>query len=424
MKTYSRKFLFSKTRYKLCIIVVSITIETLLLSYYPIIRPASFTTTFNTGMACLGASVIAILLARGVGRYPGVEESSYLAPSLTISYGLLILVFLMLRVPYSRLLIACTFVTSLFLLSILYGILRRSTRITIGVVPEGQYRNMTALPQVDWQILEQPKNEIDGIDAVSVDLRSELPDEWDRRLADFALEGIPVYDLKHLRESLTGKVQIEHLSESTFGTLSPLYAWMTIKQVIDWLAALVAALLLSPVLAIVAVLIKIDSPGPVLFSQIRVGYRGKPFRVFKLRTMIDASESACDEQDSVKSAVTKDRDSRITRMGRFLRRSRIDELPQLINVLRGEMSWIGPRPEAQILSQWYESEIPFYRYRHIVRPGITGWAQVNQGHVADIKDVTDKLHFDFYYIKHFSPWIDFVVVARTIRTMMTGFGAR
>ncbi|HTG37985.1 sugar transferase, partial [Sphingomonas sp.] len=114
----------------------------------------------------------------------------------------------------------------------------------------------------------------------------------------------------------------------------------------------------------------------------------------------------------------------VTRIGRFLRQSRIDELPQLINVLKGEMSWIGPRPEASVLSQWYESKIPFYRYRHIVRPGITGWAQVHQGHVANVDEVTEKLHYDFYYIKQFSLWIDLIIVGRTIRTMMTGFGAR
>ena len=107
-----------------------------------------------------------------------------------------------------------------------------------------------------------------------------------------------------------------------------------------------------------------------------------------------------------------------------MRRSRIDELPQIINIIRGEMSWIGPRPEAVQLSEWYEDEIPFYRYRHIVRPGITGWAQVNQGHVAEINDVNIKLHYDFYYIKFFSFWLDVLITIRTIGIMLTGFGAK
>jgi lipopolysaccharide/colanic/teichoic acid biosynthesis glycosyltransferase len=123
-------------------------------------------------------------------------------------------------------------------------------------------------------------------------------------------------------------------------------------------------------------------------------------------------------------AVTQDEDHRVTRIGKFLRRYRIDELPQIINILKGEMSWIGPRPEAVALSLWYEKELPFYRYRHIVRPGITGWAQVTQGHVANVDEVLWKLQYDFYYIKNFSFWVDVLIVARTIRTVLTGFGAR
>ncbi len=128
--------------------------------------------------------------------------------------------------------------------------------------------------------------------------------------------------------------------------------------------------------------------------------------------------------DSLDAAMTKSDDARVTRVGAFLRRSRIDELPQIMNILRGEMSWIGPRPEAEVLSRWYESEIPFYRYRHIVRPGITGWAQVNQGHVVDIADVTSKLHYDFYYIKNFGYWLDALICVRTLKTMITGFGSK
>jgi lipopolysaccharide/colanic/teichoic acid biosynthesis glycosyltransferase len=123
-------------------------------------------------------------------------------------------------------------------------------------------------------------------------------------------------------------------------------------------------------------------------------------------------------------AITLHDDSRITRAGRFMRRTRIDELPQLWNVLIGEMSLIGPRPEALPLSEWYETELPFYVYRHIVRPGITGWAQVNQGHVAALGDVHIKLHYDFYYIKHFSAWLDILIMLRTVGTMLTGFGSK
>ncbi len=130
------------------------------------------------------------------------------------------------------------------------------------------------------------------------------------------------------------------------------------------------------------------------------------------------------DADRMGSQFTADNDPRITRVGRVLRKYRIDELPQIINILAGEMSWIGPRPEAVELSQWYEREVPFYVYRHIVRPGITGWAQVNQGNVAEVEAATYKLHYDFYYIKHFSPWLDVLITAKTIRTVLTGFGSK
>ena len=196
---------------------------------------------------------------------------------------------------------------------------------------------------------------------------------------------------------------------------------MTLKHIGDWLAAILALPIVLPILLLCGLAIKLDSPGPMLFRQRRVGYQGRSFIVYKLRTMTVGGCGVSGDRDA---AMTKSNDSRVTRIGRFLRKSRLDELPQLINVLKGQMSWIGPRPEAEVLGKWYEQEIPFYRYRHIVRPGITGWAQVNQGHVADVGDVKTKLNYDFYYIKNFSPWLDLLIVVRTLRTMITGYGAR
>jgi lipopolysaccharide/colanic/teichoic acid biosynthesis glycosyltransferase len=123
-------------------------------------------------------------------------------------------------------------------------------------------------------------------------------------------------------------------------------------------------------------------------------------------------------------AYTLKDDERVTRIGHFLRHYRIDELPQIVNILRGEMSWIGPRPEAMQLARWYEREVPFYVYRHIVQPGITGWAQVHHGNVAEVDAARLKLEYDFYYIKHFSYWLDVVIMIKTIRTILTRFGAR
>jgi lipopolysaccharide/colanic/teichoic acid biosynthesis glycosyltransferase len=263
-------------------------------------------------------------------------------------------------------------------------------------------------------------DEDNAVDVVLADFRSDMPDEWERRMADYALRGIPVLHYKHFKESLTGRVELEHLSENTFGQLAPISAYMTVRHAMDWLVALVALVVLSPLLLIVAVLVKLESPGPALFRQVRIGYRGERFTVIKFRTM----KVAAGRNDALQAAKTQADDDRITRLGRFLRTSRLDELPQIFNILRGQMSWIGPRPEAEVLSIWYEKDIPFYRYRHIVRPGITGWAQVCQGHVTELEEVRHKLYYDFFFIKYYSFWLDLVIVLRTIKTMVTGYGAR
>ena len=145
--------------------------------------------------------------------------------------------------------------------------------------------------------------------------------------------------------------------------------------------------------------------------------------MYKFRTMYAAGETR-DAEALLQSAMTKDGDARITRFGRILRRTRLDELPQLFNILRGDMSLIGPRPEAVALSEWYETQIPFYHYRHIIKPGLTGWAQVNQGHVTDVNDVREKLNLDFYYVKNYSIWLDILIALRTIAIVFTGTGAR
>ena len=143
----------------------------------------------------------------------------------------------------------------------------------------------------------------------------------------------------------------------------------------------------------------------------------------KLRTMRNRPEATGAEARR-DDAMTKDNDDRITRIGAVLRKTRLDELPQAWNVLVGEMSWIGPRPEAQALAKWHETEIPFYSYRHIVRPGITGWSQVNQGHVTDLEAIRAKVRFDFYYVKNLSLWLDVLIALKTLRVVVSGLGAR
>ncbi|HEX8400890.1 MAG TPA: sugar transferase [Allosphingosinicella sp.] len=357
---------------------------------------------------------------RRLSRYPGVRSSYHILPSFAGSFGLVLAVFFFARLDYSRIQFVASFALSVFWYYIVYFKLQRQQLLTIGVVPHGAVANLLAIKEVNWIRLTRDDPEPDRYPVIVADLRADIPDEWERFLADRALNGTLVMHVKQMEESLTGRVAIEHLSENTLGSLIPGIVFAKFKRVGDLITALIALPLLLPALAIVALWIRLDSPGPVLFRQQRMGYRGQPFTMYKFRSMRHGPAEA----DARTAAMTRDGDDRITTAGRILRQYRIDELPQLFNVIRGEMSWIGPRPEAVPLSLWYEKELPFYRYRHIVRPGITGWAQVKQGHVADVDEVLWKLHYDFYYIKNFSIWLDLLIIAGTVRTILSGFGAR
>lgn len=420
----ARRFILCRTWIQIALALALIAVQGAILFEISKSARSNSDLIYNTAIICSICTVVGVYLRKNVGRYPGVDGFSHIITSFCISYLALAIFVVLLRVHYSRILLTSSFSINLIYFVLLDAFLRRRAKISIGLVPAGEIGSLLAVSGINWTILKNPGIDVAGLDAISVDLRSDLSDDWERRLALFALQNIPVYHSKHLLESVTGKVEIEHLSENSFGTLSPLAAYMAVKFVVDTLAAAITVILLSPLLLLIGLCIVLDSPGPALFTQIRIGHRGKPFRVYKFRTMTAAPEQNKDDAAAIEQAMTRDGDQRITRLGAFLRRTRLDELPQLLNVLKGEMSWIGPRPEARILSQWYEKEIPFYRYRHIVRPGITGWAQVNQGHVAEVAEVESKLYFDFYYIKNFSPWIDLLIVLRTIKTILTGFGAK
>ncbi len=373
----------------------------------------------QTALASAIAVAMSAFINRNLSTYPGIRANAFVAASVATAFLLLFAILLLARIGYSRfLLVSCAAASLVFYYTVALRSVGRAYRI--GIVPFGEVAGLRNISEVDWVELDSTIGPQQPLSAVVADLRADLPSNWDTALADFALAGVPVYHVKLLKESLTGAVELEHLSENSFGSLTPTFAYFQIKRLIDLIVALVLIVLIAPLLLIAALIIRLDSKGPAIFKQKRVGYRGKPFTVYKFRTMVFRDAGNEDRQ----AAETQPNDSRITRVGRFYRKVRIDELPQLWNVVRGEMSLIGPRPEAEILSLWYEGQIPFYRYRHVILPGITGWAQVNQGHVTDVAEIQGKLNYDFYYIKYFSPWLDLLIAAKTMRTMLTGFGHR
>jgi len=374
-----------------------------------------------TIVAAAIAHIGGYLIYKRLESFPGTTGFSTILPAFAVSYALVFISIFFFRLDYSRLQAAGSFIISSFWYFFFHIFTYRTRRYHLGLIPGGKMERLDTIENVVWIPLTLDAKLPKRISAIVADLTADYSTAWERFITDCVLTGKPVYNVKQVVESLTGRVAIEHLSENTLGSLTPSPLYLVVKRIVDRVMAFAVLLFVSPILLVVALSIKLESPGPALFRQMRMGYRGKPFAVYKFRTMRAATGSP---STSRSDAITLQNDNRITRLGRFLRKTRIDELPQAINILRGEMSWIGPRPEAVVLSKWYEDELPFYRYRHIVLPGITGWAQVRQGHVASVEEVNEKLYYDFYYIKNFSLWLDVVIALRTIKIMLTGYGAK
>ncbi|MFL6734340.1 MAG: sugar transferase [Sphingomicrobium sp.] len=381
-----------------------------------------------TAINALTGNILAVLITfwtrLSLEPYPGIRSSYVILPASLAGHGLVIFGFLLTRLPYDVTALSTGFMLHVFWNYSVYLAGERRVRRRFAVVPFGKAPSLVGIEDVDWKPLKRPHlGDAAQCHAIVADFSADLPDKWESFLADAALAGRMVFQVKQLSESLTGRVELDHLSENSFGSLVPARGYFHLKAVIDFIVAFLALPFVLPVMAVAAVAIRIEGGGPTLFKQRRLGHAGSIFTAYKFRTMKVVELSGGD--DAVRKALATDEDDpRITKVGRVLRKYRIDELPQVFNILRGEMSWIGPRPEPEILSRWFVAEIPFYRYRHVVRPGISGWAQVNQGYTSGVDGINRKLQYDFYYIKYFSPWLDLLILFKTLKTMLTGSGAR
>jgi lipopolysaccharide/colanic/teichoic acid biosynthesis glycosyltransferase len=376
---------------------------------------------FDTSMlATTMAFILGFLIFRKVTAFPGVRASAYIFASFAVAYAIAALYFMLLRTPVSFVQLGISFVSTLVLYYSMFFVVPLARRPELWVIPAGDLRWLGHIDNVQWRLIASPAEGQNSAAPVVVDLRNTLSPDWERFITDCALAGRSIYNAKDVAESMTGRVLIDHLSENTFSSTGPSAIYGPLKRYVDFAMAFIAVLVLAPLLLLVAILVRAGSPGPALFKQQRMGYRGHTFTIYKFRTMRPLTDA---ERSSGTAFMVHD-EQRITGLGKFLRKWRIDELPQIINILRGEMSWIGPRPEAIELSRSYEANLSFYRYRHIVRPGLTGWAQINQGHVVGVAQADMKLQYDFFYVKHFSLWLDVLVVLKTIRVILTGFGSR
>ena len=249
------------------------------------------------------------------------------------------------------------------------------------------------------------------------EMRRALPAE---ELLECRLRGINVEDFPTFYEKQTGKILVTNLRPSWLIFSNGFVKTETtrvVKRAMDVGLSLIGLALSLPVMALVAALVKLDSKGPVLFRQPRVGERGRIFVLNKFRSMsVDAERNG--------AVWAQAQDPRVTRVGRWLRRARLDELPQFWNVLVGDMSFVGPRPERPEFVGTLQQQIPFYMARHAVKPGITGWAQVRHHYASSVEDSMEKLQFDLYYIKNLSPLLDLVILLSTLQVVLFARGSR
>ncbi|RTG98248.1 sugar transferase [Thermus scotoductus] len=353
------------------------------------------------------AHLLAFLATERMARYPGQESWSLAGFNLLLFTLFLVAVLAMGRLYYSRsYLLAATLLAFLLLLLYLRGLPPMRLALLPGGVADGLLRALgRELP---------PLRGLEGVEGVVADLHRLDPKALPL-LAEAAFRGLPILHAANVYEGYTGRVPLE-LAEGLFALaerdrgLYPLF-----KRA--WEVGLV--LLLSPLALLVGFLVALavylDLGRPILFAQERVGLGGRVFRVYKFRTM---------RGEPREGAYAGEEQDRITPLGRFLRRYRLDELPQLWNVLKGEMSLVGPRPEQRVLAEAYAREIPLYPLRHTVRPGLTGWAQVHQGYAEGKEETLVKLSYDLYYIKHLSFFLDLRILLRTVFVVLSGFRAR
>lgn len=245
----------------------------------------------------------------------------------------------------------------------------------------------------------------------------EMDQEFMRAVVESEGQGLQITPMAFLYEEITGRVPVEHMGDNWFpvlprnsGAVGHLYPCL--KRSTDILAASVGLAIVACLLPVLALAIYLDSPGPIFYVQERVGKGGRVFDLLKFRSMVP------DAEVNGGAVWAEENDPRVTRVGRFLRRTMLDELPQFINVLRGEMSIVGPRPERPFFDDQLAEEIPFYRARHAVKPGMAGWALINQGYSSSVVDALVKLGYDLYYIKHQSIWLDVMILLKTVGAMV------
>ncbi len=374
--------------------------------------------TEQTILSTVVAYAIVWYCGRRLDAFPRVTlqgNLGYVAPVAAIAYSTIAVILLLIRSDYSRVQLFGSGVLAVLWMAFVAQLRARYLIRNYALIPAALAATMPRLKTCHWLDFEQVGRDDVRVDAIVTDLAADLSEQQVSALASAAIAGVPVLDRRYVMETMTGRTPLGGLTPNEFGALLPSRQYLVIRRAIEFALTILVLPLLLPILAVLAIVVRVTSPGPILFVQPRVGRRGRVFRMIKFRTMYHGADGP---------DFTETHDRRVTRIGHFLRRSRLDELPQLFNVLRGDMSWVGPRPEAAALDQKYVRDIPHFALRGIVRPGVTGWAQINQGYAHEADAMRSKLEYDLYYLKHCSLWLDLVIVLRTFAVVVGGTGAR
>jgi sugar transferase (PEP-CTERM system associated) len=405
--------------------IAAITIFTLLLTYYfDLYEPRRIAESWEIYFRLLLVlSVLSFTLAGIVYFYPDLDIGPYV---LVVGVSFLTVSLVLWRLAYERIISLPIFHERVYVLGCgerartVVETLRASRDAGMEVVgwngktdEQGRFDRLAA----DLRAFCTPKPGIDRVIVAMEDRRESMPV---RELLDLRLCGVVIENSSTLLERLSGKLLLDGLNPSTLifaegfrmSTLHQLF-----RRLLSLAVSFLALAICLPFLPLIILAVRLSSPGPIFFKQTRVGQRGRSFTAYKFRTMRQDAEA----QGAVWA--TKN-DPRVTSIGRLMRKTRIDEIPQLWNVLRGEMAFVGPRPERPEFVRWLSQEIPFYDLRHMIRPGITGWAQVRYQYGASLEETKQKLEYDLYYVKHQSISLDLLIIFETVKTILLRRGAQ
>jgi sugar transferase (PEP-CTERM system associated) len=405
--------------------ILGITTLTLLLSYYfDLYEPQRISGGWEIYFRLmLVLSVLCFVLGAVVYFFPGI----YIGPHvLTIGISALAVVLVIWRQSYEWFLGLSVFRERVYVLGnghraqTVIALIRGRNDAGMEIVDgdgRGEFASEFERFAADLRAFNQPRPPIDRVIVAMENRRGAMPV---RELLDLRLRGVVIEDANLLMERLLGKLAIDGLNPSTLIFTHGFNVKATqqiLRRVVSFSISFTALVVCLPIIPVLMLAVRLSSPGPIFFRQTRVGLRGKPFEVVKFRTM---------RQDAEKNGAqwAKKNDSRVTGIGRFMRKTRLDEIPQLWNVLKGEMGFVGPRPERPEFVDWLSSEIPFYELRHIIRPGLTGWAQVRYGYGSTLDETKHKLEYDLYYVKHMSVGLDLLVAFETVKTILLRRGAQ